>query len=246
MKPHRLGRRAAAALLLAGASLPVCRAQAVAPASSAAAALSAQAATPAAGNGPPAATLAPSSATRDARRADDASAAPAASASSTAPARAAAPGAIAPSAFLGTDGAPRSAAAANASPALRGVGSAVPTLGAGSLLQTLFGLALVIGAVFVCGWIAPRLNRPGGARGAPLIKVVGGAALGARERVSVVEIDGTWLVLGVATGQVSLLHTLPAPPAGAPSDSAPNPHPSFSEAFMRQLRERLGRGARSN
>ncbi|MHB1061000.1 MAG: flagellar biosynthetic protein FliO, partial [Thiobacillus sp.] len=35
--------------------------------------------------------------------------------------------------------------------------------------------------------------------------------VGARERVVVVEVDNTWLLLGVGGGNVRLLHTLPRP-----------------------------------
>ncbi len=40
--------------------------------------------------------------------------------------------------------------------------------------------------------------------------MIGGASLGNKERVSVVEIGDTWLVLGAAPGNVRLLHTMPA------------------------------------
>ncbi|MCG5074995.1 flagellar biosynthetic protein FliO [Paraburkholderia tagetis] len=88
-------------------------------------------------------------------------------------------------------------------------GSAVPSLGFGAVLQTVFGLALVIGVVFGCAWLARRLGLQHGPRSA-LVKTVGGASLGGKERVAVVEIGDTWLVLGAAPGNVRLLHTMPA------------------------------------
>ncbi len=42
------------------------------------------------------------------------------------------------------------------------------------------------------------------------MKTIGGASLGGKERVAVVEIGDTWLVLGAAPGNVRLLHTMPA------------------------------------
>jgi flagellar protein FliO/FliZ len=45
------------------------------------------------------------------------------------------------------------------------------------------------------------------------VRTVGGVSLGGKERVAVVEIGDTWLVLGAAPGSVRLLHTLPAPHA---------------------------------
>jgi flagellar protein FliO/FliZ len=41
--------------------------------------------------------------------------------------------------------------------------------------------------------------------------VVGSTAVGTRERVVVVEVDGTWLLLGVGGGNVRLLHSQPRP-----------------------------------
>jgi flagellar protein FliO/FliZ len=90
-----------------------------------------------------------------------------------------------------------------------GAGSAVPSLGFGAVLQTLFGLVIVIGFVFACAWLARRLGFQGNKRGG-LVKVVGGASLGNKERVAVVEIGDTWLVVGASPGGVTLLHTLPA------------------------------------
>jgi flagellar protein FliO/FliZ len=90
-----------------------------------------------------------------------------------------------------------------------GAGSAVPSLGFGAVLQTLLGLAIVIGFVFGCAWLARRLGFQGAKRGG-LVKVVGGASLGNKERVAVVEIGDTWLVVGAAPGGVTLLHTMPA------------------------------------
>ena len=91
-----------------------------------------------------------------------------------------------------------------------GAGTAVPALGVGAVLQTVFGLVVVIGLVFACAWLARRFGlQPGGSRGG-LMKTVGGASLGGKERVAVVEIGDTWLVLGAAPGNVRLLHTMPA------------------------------------
>lgn len=95
-----------------------------------------------------------------------------------------------------------------------GAGSAVPALGVGAVLQTIVGLLVVIGLVFGCAWLARRFGLQPGNRGG-LVKTVGGASLGGKERVAVVEIGDTWLVLGAAPGNVRLLHTMPAGSATA-------------------------------
>jgi flagellar protein FliO/FliZ len=85
----------------------------------------------------------------------------------------------------------------------------VRSFGAAGLLQAGLGLAVVLALIFLCAWVARRfgLQQVGGGR---LLKVVSSAMVGQRERVVVVEIGGSWLVLGVAAGQVSALHTMPA------------------------------------
>jgi flagellar protein FliO/FliZ len=70
-------------------------------------------------------------------------------------------------------------------------------------------LLVVIALVFGCAWLARRFGLQPGSRGG-LVKTVGGASLGGKERVAVVEIGDTWLVLGAAPGNVRLLHTMPA------------------------------------
>jgi flagellar protein FliO/FliZ len=90
-----------------------------------------------------------------------------------------------------------------------GAGTAVPALGVGAVLQTIVGLLVVIGLVFGCAWLARRFGLQPASRGG-LVKTIGGASLGGKERVAVVEIGDTWLVLGTAPGNVRLLHTLPA------------------------------------
>ncbi|GLU33984.1 flagellar biosynthetic protein FliO [Trinickia caryophylli] len=88
-------------------------------------------------------------------------------------------------------------------------GTAVPSLGIGAVLQTVLGLAIVIGLVFACAWLARRFGLQPSSRG-NVVRTIGGVSLGGKERVAVVEIGDTWLVLGAAPGNVRLLHTLPA------------------------------------
>jgi len=116
-------------------------------------------------------------------------------------------------------------------------------VGASGLLQAGFGMAMVVGLIFLCAWLARRfgLQRLGGGH---LVKVVSSAAVGQRERVVVVEVADTWLVLGVTPSQVNTLHTLPAQAqtqpqqASAASASASTPATPV-ELFARKLRESL-------
>ena len=114
---------------------------------------------------------------------------------------------------------------------------AAPVMGASSLLQAGLGMLLVLGLIFLCAWMARRfgLQRFGGGQA---LKVVASAALGQRERVVVVEVGATWLVLGVTTNQINTLHTLPAqalPHAPATPNAARRP----IDLFGQKLRESL-------
>lgn len=80
---------------------------------------------------------------------------------------------------------------------------------AGSMLTVLLSLALILGGFVAVAWFVRRYLPGMGAQGA--VKVVGTTAVGARERVVVVEVDDTWLLLGVGGGNVRLLHILPKP-----------------------------------
>jgi flagellar protein FliO/FliZ len=80
---------------------------------------------------------------------------------------------------------------------------------AASLLTVLLSLTLILGGFIAVAWLARRYLPGMGAQG--VVKVVGTTAVGARERVVVVEVDDTWLLLGVGGGNVRLLHSQPRP-----------------------------------
>lgn len=91
-----------------------------------------------------------------------------------------------------------------------------------SLWQLAFGLAVVLALLVGSLWLLKRLAGP--RAGSPgLMRVVAAAAVGTRERVVIVEVGTTWLVLGVAPGQVSALAEVPrqaAAPTAAPAAAA--------------------------
>lgn len=75
-------------------------------------------------------------------------------------------------------------------------------------MQVIFSLLLVLAAVVLVAWILKRINLPQHTAG-NLIKVQAAVAVGQRERIVLVEINDTWLVVGVAPGQVRTLHSMP-------------------------------------
>jgi flagellar protein FliO/FliZ len=83
-------------------------------------------------------------------------------------------------------------------------------VGAGSVLQVLLGLAVVLGMVFAAAWAMRRFN-PNATTANSALRIVAGTSVGNRERVLLLEIDNTWLVVGVAPGRVSQIHSMPRP-----------------------------------
>jgi len=110
----------------------------------------------------------------------------------------------------------------------------------GALYQGL-ALVAVIGLVFALGWLARRLQRrlPGGRM--PL-KIVGGTAVGARERVVVLELGSTWLVVGVAPGRVNALHTMQK----LDGDIVPTAAPAADNVFSSWLSRTMDRRSRND
>jgi flagellar protein FliO/FliZ len=84
------------------------------------------------------------------------------------------------------------------------------TSGLAAFMQALFGLVVVLGLLYGFFWLLRRYG-PGQAAAQGVVKVVGGVMLGPRERIVVVEVQDTWLLVGVAAGQVNTLHTMPRP-----------------------------------
>lgn len=70
-------------------------------------------------------------------------------------------------------------------------------------------LLVVVAVILLFAWLVRRFNLQQGTAGQQL-RVVSSVAVGQRERVVLVEIDNTWLVLGVGGDQVTRLHELPA------------------------------------
>jgi flagellar protein FliO/FliZ len=105
---------------------------------------------------------------------------------------------------------------------------------AGGIGQMLIGLLLVLAAVFAVAWVARRL-RGASSTGANGIEVLAQASLGPKEKTVIVRVDGERLLLGVASGQVSLLKTLSAEASAPPPAVSGNQIASFSALLRRSL-----------
>ena len=93
-----------------------------------------------------------------------------------------------------------------------------------SMVQGLVGLVIVVALIYGVAWIIKRVGPR--ARTSGIVQVLGGASVGPREKVVVVRFGGETLLLGVAPGQVSLLHTA-VDGAGFAEGTAPDAQPRF-------------------
>lgn len=104
----------------------------------------------------------------------------------------------------------------------------------GSIAQVMLALLVVLALIIGMAWL---LRRVGGIQrgGSGAIRVLGGMSMGQRERVVLVEVGETQLLLGVAPGRVQTLHVLDKPVEVNRSPSG--------ESFSHRLSQALGRGA---
>jgi flagellar protein FliO/FliZ len=111
--------------------------------------------------------------------------------------------------------------------------TATPTYSpAGNVLQVLAGLAVVLLVMWSCVRLLKRYAA-GCQAAAGALRVLGGVAVGQRERVVMVEVGETWLVLGVAPGRVNALHVMGKLPDPAPATMAPTPASGFAASLAR-------------
>lgn len=84
------------------------------------------------------------------------------------------------------------------------------TLGAGAMLEMLLWLVVVVGFILACAWAYKRLNG-GVLAPAGVIKVRSVMQVGSRERIALVEVGTTQLLIGVCPTQISTLHVFSEP-----------------------------------
>ncbi len=100
----------------------------------------------------------------------------------------------------------------------------------------ILALAFVLALIPLAVWVMKKLGaaQPALAQAAGL-KIVTQLPLGARERVVVLEAGDRWLLLGVTTGAINRIGTLPKP-AGDASTAPP------SATAFRQLLQQIRAG----
>ncbi|MDR3426253.1 flagellar biosynthetic protein FliO [Silvimonas sp.] len=111
-------------------------------------------------------------------------------------------------------------AATSASAVSAAIPAATSASSFGQLAQVVLALVFVLGLIFVSAMLMRRFSLLPGMAAGNRLRVVSGAMVGPKERVVVVELDNTWLVVGVTPHAVNLLHTQ-AKPDDAPAAPVP-------------------------
>lgn len=78
----------------------------------------------------------------------------------------------------------------------------------GYFLQAFLALTIVLFLLLGTAWLTKKISQ-GKPFGFNTVKVVGGLALGPKERIILIEVGDEWLVIGIVPGQIRTLHRLP-------------------------------------
>lgn len=114
-----------------------------------------------------------------------------------------------------------------------------PVTGVGAMLELALALAFVLAVIVAIAWLTRRMRTAYGTSGP--VRVIAEVSLGQKERAVLVQVDGRRLLLGVATGAVSLLHAADAPNAAEPPGTTDVANGTRGPDFASLLRRSLGR-----
>ncbi|MDC9592677.1 flagellar biosynthetic protein FliO [Xenorhabdus sp. IM139775] len=111
-----------------------------------------------------------------------------------------------------------------------------------TLMQVSSALGGILLLIFLMTWLVRRLGfTPAKSKNHRLLNVKASCSLGPKERVVVVEVEDNWLVLGVTSQQITMLHQMPAPPDNQDQES-----PLKSLPFGQMLKNTLQRKSKNN
>lgn len=77
------------------------------------------------------------------------------------------------------------------------------------MLQTTLGLGFVLLLLMALLWVMKRTGLNQGFKQSGFYKVVASSSLGPRERIVLVEVGDTWLMLGITQHSINTLHSMP-------------------------------------
>ena len=113
--------------------------------------------------------------------------------------------------------------------------AAAPVVGSsigGQLTQLVLGLLLVLGLIFALAWLLRRVQQAGPRQG-QVIELISSRALGARDRLVLVQVGNEQILLGLTPGRITPLHVLKEP-VQVP-DTAQAATPEFAKRLMEVL-----------
>jgi len=100
------------------------------------------------------------------------------------------------------------------------------------------GLVIVLAVFFLCIWGLRKTAGFGSVNHAGKMRVLGGVALGMREKIVLLQVGKKQLVLGVTPGRIETLHVLEGDDCLVKEEAAP----SAVEAGFAQMLKRLRQG----
>ena len=112
-----------------------------------------------------------------------------------------------------------------------------PGPSAGSLMQTIFALMLVLGLLAALAWVMRRYG-PNVQAGVGGLRIVGALNLGGRERIMLIEVGDQWIVVGASPGRVNALATMPKQEGPAVIAGHAPPAASFGEWLKQTIDKR--------
>jgi flagellar protein FliO/FliZ len=105
----------------------------------------------------------------------------------------------------------------------------------GSLAQLTFSLLLIVALILAMSWLLRRFKRGGAHRGGGALAVIDQIAVGPRERIALVRVGQSQVLVGISAGGVVALTPLAAP-------IVPDlPNPAAPPVFADRLREFMKR-----
>lgn len=116
----------------------------------------------------------------------------------------------------------------------------VNAVGADQVLRVIAGLVIVLVVIVLVAWLA-RKYLASRTYGGISLRVVGGASLGGKDRVVVIEVDGDNLLLGVSPGGITRLHKLKKTTTETRENQSVPPLPERSGNFIERLNEEIRR-----
>jgi len=119
--------------------------------------------------------------------------------------------------------------------------AAVAPVGADTLVSVLLGLLGIIALILGLAWFAKRAGATGWSRSSDM-KVVASLALGTRERLLVVDVANTQILLGVTAQSINQLHVFDEPVINTDGTASSD----FSQKLMSIMKgQGLGQSAES-